>query len=143
LHTLVSLSPLSYLIVTQLRHAHLLHLVLVQPSLSLFSFFFSTIPPPPSSPLFPYTTLFRSKERQAGTWTVGREERDIPPLCAARSEEHTSELQSLTNLVCRLLLEKKKKLQHRRHLGINITDDFDTTHCRDTCTCNRTLAQPS
>src|SRR5438093_8564004 len=71
---------------------------------------------PPRSTLFPYTTLFRSSL----TLTIA-------PKCAAtvvfvasrwalaksRSEEHTSELQSLTNLVCRLLLEKKKKSLHR------------------------------
>src|SRR5262249_58062173 len=82
---------------------------------------------PPRSTLFPYTTLFRSKSKASVGWqnqihylrwgghaaadhalfpvarhTVARELR-------FRSEEHTSELQSLTNLVCRLLLEKKKK----------------------------------
>src|SRR5438046_6922132 len=72
------------------------------------------IPPPPRSTLFPYTTLFRSANASA--------EQEIRPLRLSlrpsrrntldgvpRSEEHTSELQSLTNLVCRLLLEKKKK----------------------------------
>src|SRR2546430_10155995 len=63
---------------------------------------------PPRSTLFPYTTLFRSAGRRCGsrpTW-VARARRS----CAARrSEEHTSELQSQSNLVCRLLLEKKKK----------------------------------
>src|SRR5260370_13005649 len=63
---------------------------------------------PPRSTLFPYTTLFRSAERE-GSISQRR--------CAAntafgywRSEEHTSELQSHLNLVCRLLLEKKKKI---------------------------------
>src|SRR5437016_6964484 len=67
---------------------------------------------PPRSTLFPYTTLFRSpvvrarrrpgtNERTPHRSQAGRTER-------SRSEEHTSELQSLTNLVCRLLLEKKK-----------------------------------
>src|SRR6516165_10113573 len=63
---------------------------------------------PPRSTLFPYTTLFRS----AGT--KPKEIQDLlspalPFLSVGRSEEHTSELQSQSNLVCRLLLEKKKK----------------------------------
>src|SRR5438046_7925309 len=65
---------------------------------------------PPRSTLFPYTTLFRSySKRERGT--IPRFDRlaiETTGL-ADRSEEHTSELQSLTNLVCRLLLEKKKK----------------------------------
>src|SRR5437016_9631310 len=69
------------------------------------SFFFLMIRRPPRSTLFPYTTLFRSDE-------VNRIERDNFGNCCSqagtRSDEHTSELQSLTNLVCRLLLEKKK-----------------------------------
>src|SRR5687767_15780555 len=86
-------------------------------------FFILIIPPPPTSTLFPYTTLFRSAGRP--------DRRAIRPLSivsdplsvatdngqrttdngqpAVRSEEHTSELQSLAYLVCRLLLEKKKK----------------------------------
>src|SRR5438046_8726616 len=75
--------------------------------------FFLMIPRPPSSPLFPYTTLFRSR----GGRMLPKSRGGLPPLdcfrapfrLIARSEEHTSELQSLTNLVCRLLLEKKKK----------------------------------
>src|SRR5947207_9965110 len=65
------------------------------------------IPRPPSSTLFPYTTLFRSRQalRQGGAPAAGA-------LCLRpalpRSEEHTSELQSHSDLVCRLLLEKKK-----------------------------------
>src|SRR5438046_4551873 len=71
------------------------------------------IPLPPSSTLFPYTTLFRSPPRvmmfsvSPSAWSAqidARIERD--------RKEHTSELQSLTNLVCRLLLEKKKKIVH-------------------------------
>src|SRR2546427_3337187 len=86
-----------------------------------FFFFFLMIRRPPRSTLFPYTTLFRS-----GTvWRAGRR-RDRLLACGApgpghggaqpgrtqapaRSEEHTSELQSQSNLVCRLLLEKKKR----------------------------------
>src|SRR2546427_2810367 len=79
---------------------------------------------PPRSTLFPYTTLFRSRLR-AGEWQsrtrsfrrrAPNDNRDTrrmvpPPARGAqnRSEEHTSELQSQSNLVCRLLLEKKKK----------------------------------
>src|SRR2546430_13160608 len=73
---------------------------------------------PPRSTLFPYTTLFRSS-----TWrwesTKMRsnclsERWQFANSCSVRSEEHTSELQSQSNLVCRLLLEKKKKLQPNR-----------------------------
>src|SRR5437016_9538444 len=80
------------------------------------------IPPPPGSTPFPYTTLFRSSGRAfqvvssyrssrigAPGVAVMRQNPPVPWDFGARSEEHTSELQSLTNLVCRLLLEKKKK----------------------------------
>src|SRR5436853_7624329 len=77
--------------------------------LFFFFFFFLMIRRPPRSTLFPYTTLFRSCCRRRRTTTSARR------LCsfgrAARSEEHTSELQSLRHLVCRLLLEKKKNNQ--------------------------------
>src|SRR5262245_64129295 len=67
------------------------------------------IRPPPRSTLFPYTTLFRSGgPRGHALPRRGRRARPRPPA-EARSEEHTSELQSLRHLVCRLLLEKKKK----------------------------------
>src|SRR5439155_23726240 len=103
---------------------------------SLTTFFFLIIPHPPRSTLFPYTTLFRSQllrqeaellahrpvlgERFAASGEMGaqpdqllgdidpvRHERDLD---RERSEEHTSELQSRGHLVCRLLLEKKKKV---------------------------------
>src|SRR5262249_60819164 len=79
-------------------------------------FFFLMIRRPPRSTLFPYTTLFRSI---AGDVPVSdcklRQEIGVRDLFVGlRSEEHTSELQSLTNLVCRLLLEKKKKKKYRR-----------------------------
>src|SRR5438093_10076132 len=65
--------------------------------------------PPPRSTLFPYTTLFRS---ESGALAEGNRTRvdDLNGVCLRgdRSEEHTSELQSLTNVVCRLLVEKKK-----------------------------------
>src|SRR2546422_6896960 len=81
--------------------------------LSLFFFFFLMIRRPPRSTLFPYTTLFRSKARSSVDWLSGSASR-TPRACssqtrASRSEEHTSELQSRLHLVCRLLLEKKKK----------------------------------
>src|SRR5437016_13741042 len=73
--------------------------------------FFLMIRRPPRSTLFPYTTLFRSLEA-AGVADVTRQEVlvDRERARVHRSEEHTSELQSLTNLVCRLLLEKKKHM---------------------------------
>src|SRR5262249_58416075 len=66
---------------------------------------------PPRSTLFPYTTLFRSRPRNrpARRSTCRRCTCGAPTPHVHRSEEHTSELQLLTNLVCRLLLEKKKK----------------------------------
>src|SRR6185369_18045096 len=74
-----------------------------------FFFFFLMIRRPPRSTLFPYTTLFRS-------WATGAPQG--APACSCyfaaadrRSEEHTSELQSHLNLVCRLLLEKKKNYE--------------------------------
>src|SRR5260370_7962586 len=77
------------------------------------SFFFLMIRRPPRSTLFPYTTLFRSRF----AWRFARERRCAHHRAAhagsfewtSRSEEHTSELQSHLNIVCRLLLEKKKQ----------------------------------
>src|SRR5256885_11045270 len=68
---------------------------------------------PPRSTLFPYTTLFRSldelvSEEALGLDVSARRGQDLDRRRDARSEEHTSELQSPCNLVCRLLLEKKK-----------------------------------
>src|SRR2546430_15870441 len=77
----------------------------------LFFFFFLMIRRPPRSTLFPYTTLFRSRScssRSSSCW-VTRCAPTPRATSATRSEEHTSELQSQSNLVCRLLLEKKKK----------------------------------
>src|SRR2546427_8154263 len=94
---------------------------------------------PPRSTLFPYTTLFRSRgdtglhlgeglaagKAKPGGMTLDDRPfglADQPPellagpLADVRSEEHTSELQSQSNLVCRLLLEKKKK-KHKRHIA--------------------------
>src|ERR1039458_3561392 len=68
--------------------------------------FFLMIRRPPRSTLFPYTTLFRSRSFRPGTLSsIGSRWTGSPPLLR-RSEEHTSELQSLRHLVCRLLLEK-------------------------------------
>src|SRR5256885_11816292 len=71
---------------------------------------------PPRSTLFPYTTLFRSQERDERDGPGPGRPRDLPlddgqDGAAGRSEEHTSELQSPCNLVCRLLLEKKNILK--------------------------------
>src|SRR2546430_13255612 len=86
----------------------------------VFHFFFLMIRRPPRSTLFPYTTLFRSfisvNLMSLNTWSlievifvlVINKETPFNGGLIARSEEHTSELQSQSNLVCRLLLEKKK-----------------------------------
>src|ERR1022692_330537 len=74
-------------------------------------FFFLMIRRPPRSTLFPYTTLFRSSWIR--TDRAGRRGHNRG-RCSRRSEEHTSELQSPCNLVCRLLLEKKKHAGSRR-----------------------------
>src|SRR5688572_33444521 len=80
-------------------------------------FFFLMIRRPPRSTLFPYTTLFRSPASWVSSLRYARRSgcRTLPSSTRApssRSEEHTSELQSQSNLVCRLLLEKKKKTQN-------------------------------
>src|SRR5262245_65649381 len=91
--------------------------------LFLSIFFFFMIRRPPRSTLFPYTTLFRSHPGQVEMALAGGEHQRRRPGARGdgdvgarldqrprdRSEEHTSELQSLRHLVCRLLLEKKKK----------------------------------
>src|SRR4051812_49478058 len=88
------------------------------------------IRPPPRSPLFPYTTLFRPERLQAGQRQprarvrrpgAGRVRPPAARLRAVRSEEHTSELQSHVNLVCRLLLEKKKQTQPDRDSDVAST----------------------
>src|SRR5437899_5578061 len=92
-----------------------------------FSLFLFMLRPTPRSTLFPYTTLFRSQRgmRRCHNCRQHGSARDavvdlsralvvdgIPRRSVLRSEEHTSELQSLRHLVCRLLLEKKKKVAH-------------------------------
>src|SRR6266849_5742131 len=86
---------------------------ILAPDFTLFIsfFFFLMIRRPPRSTLFPYTTLFRSGGREAGPHGGGLASRPVPH---ARSEEHTSELQSRVDLVCRLLLEKKKRKELMR-----------------------------
>src|SRR5205823_14878067 len=92
-----------------------------------YLFFLFTIPPQPRTTLFPYTTLFRSSwpliftsffrrsvaVATSSTFTKVRDSASTARTTASRSEEHTSELQSLAYLVCRLLLEKKNNLQAR------------------------------
>src|SRR2546425_8705136 len=81
---------------------------------------------PPRSTLFPYTTLFRSPEKcafklaRSNAVAAVRDSGARPATCGVtRSEEHTSELQSLAYLVCRLLLEKKKKKKEIAKININ------------------------
>src|SRR5438874_5126482 len=76
------------------------------------------IRPPPRSTLFPYTTLFRSRARfpPAGTGREASCSAGRPSETRSRSEEHTSELQSRRDLVCRLLLEKKTRPRTTRSL---------------------------
>src|SRR5438270_10678377 len=92
---------------------------------------------PPRSTLFPYTTLFRSPRspRCPGSGSPGRGRRRRR---TARSEEHTSELQSQSNLVCRLLLEKKKKKEQiqknekkrRKVIQHHPLDEKTVTRCK-------------
>src|SRR5574340_1848311 len=95
----------------------------VASSFSLFFFFFLMIRRPPRSTLFPYTTLFRSSTvRQcpgrSARWRAMR----------WRSEEHTSELQSPKDLVCRLLLEKKKKKNYTTESATHGQTDTTSEH---------------
>src|SRR5215469_2976224 len=78
-----------------------------------FFFFFLMIRRPPRSTLFPYTTLFRSRLDDASVGPCPLQAQLLSTRFEARSEEHTSELQSRRDLVCRLLLEKKKKKVHQ------------------------------
>src|SRR5260221_6545696 len=86
----------------------------------VIGFFFLMIRRPPRSTLFPYTTLFRSR-----TWTrtlFVNDSTGVQQLARAydrRSEEHTSELQSHSDLVCRLLLENKEKATKARHVNVS------------------------
>src|SRR5438093_3509934 len=98
---------------------------------------------PPRSTLFPYTTLFRSRRPVYVTVDIDAIDPAFAPgtgtpvpggltaqeaLALVRSEEHTSELQSLTNLVCRLLLEKKKKnIKKTIQIKVDIHNRKDTS----------------
>src|SRR2546421_8925548 len=92
---------------------------------------------PPRSTLFPYTTLFRSlveRERGEARHAIHRRDRRRAAERAAtrvvaecRSEEHTSELQSRSDLVCRLLLEKKKKQDCRTRRDSSTADRYTST----------------
>src|SRR2546426_8249246 len=108
-------------------------LVFVSPFfvISVFFFFFLMIRRPPRSTLFPYTTLFRSGDRvlRAVGDLIRKHVRAADVPC--RSEEHTSELQSPCNLVCRLLLEKKKNKIAKRQ---NAKFDTRTTRLRSELT---------
>src|SRR5690606_39796855 len=100
-----------------------------------FLFFFLLIRRPPRSTLFPYTTLFRSW----GDVSLTRSPRNTANIFVwyalnnagerpkPRSEEHTSELQSRENLVCRLLLEKKKKIKYNRNQQRQIKQKLNST----------------
>src|SRR2546430_17665489 len=93
------------------------------PCISFFNFFFLMIRRPPRSTLFPYSTLFRSPTSPKWMKCFTLPAKAVYAWQRrgdSRSEEHTSELQSQSNLVCRLLLEKKKKqdrsiLEHKHH----------------------------
>src|SRR2546427_5260846 len=97
---------------------------------------------PPRSTLFPYTTLFRSLKDLASRLLDGgladaerelhQRMRQAAPPGRRRSEEHTSELQSQSNLVCRLLLEKKKKKKHKTYHK-TLSNQNDVFHTRSYC----------
>src|SRR5207249_8907929 len=99
--------------------------------------FFLMPPRPPRSTLFPYTTLFRSitnagrvRASSCTSATPTSPSWCAPPTSTSRSEEHTSELQSRFDLVCRLLLEKKKKKIKTKH---EVT-------CNTKCKCTHTTS---
>src|SRR5688572_32662941 len=93
---------------------------------------------PPRSTLFPYTTLFRSWKRNASASarrspSISAADIAAPSVAPERSEEHTSELQSQSNLVCRLLLEKKKNNNQNQHINSYCTFSslaYMTLRCR-------------
>src|SRR2546429_7180469 len=90
---------------------------------------------PPRSPLFPYPPLSRSprRRRRQARHARRRERREDEARherCLHRSEEHTSELQSRLHLVCRLLLEKKKKTQRHLELLHRTLSDRSTRECK-------------
>src|SRR5947209_14696914 len=106
-------------------------------------FFFLMIRRPPRSTLFPYTTLFRSRSKWAALtyWRTstkpGRGRKSDRHHALLRSEEHTSELQSRQYLVCRLLLEKKKKQKNHpqtsticKHYNYREQTSMTESYCR-------------
>src|ERR1019366_5761118 len=95
-------------------------------------FFFLMIRRPPRSTLFPYTTLFRSVFCILEALHSALRRRDVYAVGAdRRSEEHTSELQSLTNIVCRLLLENKKNVHCKSCFTGSLTGQFNSSKvCR-------------
>src|SRR2546430_5003886 len=106
-----------------------------------FLFFFLMIRRPPRSTLFPYTTLFRSP---LGVLFGHAQDIECQPLGRLRphgghfrSEEHTSELQSQSNLVCRLLLEKKKMIKQNS----KTIAGFPWRCYKSTLTCSGVLSQ--
>src|SRR5206468_10643188 len=106
----------------------------------IFLFFFLLIRRPPKSTLFPYTTLFRSPNRRRiprhsicpvslpSSKCNPRLPIRLPQHLPKRSEEHTSELQSRSDLVCRLLLEKKKNKNKTQFIHTNITNSYFYTY---------------
>src|SRR5206468_4779796 len=110
------------------------HTISVFSCFFFFFFFFLMIRRPPRSTLFPYTTLFRSailvRKHVADIGDhLGIERDRLGPEhgeLALRSEEHTSELQSRSDLVCRLLLEKKKKKKKKQNNEQNIINNERT-----------------
>src|SRR5438270_4954988 len=107
---------------------------------SLHFFFFLMLRRPPRSTLFPYTTLFRSVDNGTGVKSITYAATGAQPITQAtvnRSEEHTTELQSQSNLVCRLLLEKKKQKRHKQvsHANNNQLHTNTTDNSRPECAC--------
>src|SRR2546427_5617274 len=106
------------------------HLCYLYTLVRFWFFFFLMIRRPPRSTLFPYTTLFRSPSSLRIAFICSRSSISRCRSPSSRSEEHTSELQSQSNLVCRLLLEKKKTQHHTKyaiHLDHNTAADEFTT----------------
>src|SRR5258707_2472344 len=108
----------------------------------IFFFFFLMIRRPPRSTLFPYTTLFRSGVPREAYFAIAEESKRVgiefeghvpDAIRCLRSEEHTSELQSRQYLVCRLLLEKKKK-----HIDV-IHECHSQLHSQQLCVASRHL----
>src|SRR5260221_6661420 len=108
-----------------------------------FFFFFLMIRRPPRSTLFPYTTLFRSQHRRGPVDHRAHHDAESGDMAerqaAERSEEHTSELQSHSDLVCRLLLEKKKKVTSTSQAVVIPT----TPVSRRTCTSHSSHSRTS